>query len=93
MGSSSHGKGFTRRIRVEVSPDRFNPESEHRGELLMTEDAETLSAERPTTSRWIGMIATWLSILSALIYFCSSYGIKNHIRFLLESLGKAAGAQ
>lgn len=36
-------------------------------------------------------IIVWISGLSALIYFFCSYGIKNHILFVINSLKKILG--
>jgi hypothetical protein len=36
----------------------------------------------------LGVLACFLSGISAIIYFCTSYGVKNHIIFLFESLKK-----
>jgi hypothetical protein len=37
-------------------------------------------------------IIVWISGLSALIYFFCSYGIKNHILFLVNSFKKILGS-
>jgi hypothetical protein len=37
---------------------------------------------------WLGTMTAWLSAISAVIYFFMSYGIKNHILFLLDSFTK-----
>jgi hypothetical protein len=39
----------------------------------------------------LGVVAVWLSSLSALIYFLTSYGIKNHILLLVQTFRKALG--
>lgn len=39
----------------------------------------------------LGVVAVWLSSLSALIYFLTSYGIKNHVLLLVQTFRKALG--
>ena len=37
---------------------------------------------------WVATMAVWLSGISALIYFLTSYAVRNHILFLVQSLEK-----
>ena len=39
----------------------------------------------------LGVVAVWLSSLSALIYFLTSYGIKNHVLGLVQAFQKTLG--
>ena len=37
---------------------------------------------------WIAIMSVWLSGISALVYFLTSYAVKNHILFLVRSIEK-----
>ena len=37
---------------------------------------------------WLGTLAVWLSTASMLVYFFSSYTVKNYIIFLAKNLSK-----
>lgn len=60
---------------------------------------EAVTAEEPwgsvgSSSRGtdgLGVVAVWLSSLSALIYFLTSYGIKNHVLGLVQAFQKTLG--
>jgi len=44
--------------------------------------------ERNNQTNWLGTMSVWFSGISMLIYFFTSYGVKNHILFLIESFKK-----
>jgi hypothetical protein len=46
------------------------------------------SSGRNVVKTWFGTVAVWLSGISALVYFFTSYGVKNHVLFLSGSFTK-----
>ena len=37
---------------------------------------------------WVATLSVWLSGISAFIYFCTSYAVRNHGLFLIRNLQK-----
>jgi glycosyltransferase involved in cell wall biosynthesis len=46
------------------------------------------NGRRKEKQNWLGIMAVCLSGLSMVVYFFSSYGIKNHVLFIMESFSK-----
>lgn len=68
----------------QTPPDRFF-------EVTTKEKLLVRSDERKKRKNWLGTMAVWLSGISALVYFFTSYGIKNHILFLVENFKEFLG--
>lgn len=41
--------------------------------------------------KWLGTMAVWLSGISALVYFFTRHGMRNHILFLIERFKETLG--